>query len=181
MTAAVTTWHPGVILPPEKLTPSIIAIKDALSVEQTVALTAWGEARSRLEPGKGWVSNPIQAMANIVNVIENRASAKEVVSRKQICLARRQFSCWDTLGGPENFYAVMERAQRLIALQPITDKLLDCLALANGTTIDSLQGATHYYAPLSMVPAGRVPMWARPPAVCVADEHGHKFYASVKW
>ena len=44
----VTTWHPGVILPPEKLTPEIIAaIKASLFPQHVVALTAGAEARSR--------------------------------------------------------------------------------------------------------------------------------------
>lgn len=186
----MSLWKPGVILPPEHLTRSIIQeIKDALTVEQAVALTAWAEARSRFD-GRKWVSNTLDAMADIINVIDNRAKAKHL-SPKQVCHARWAFSCWEPKGGPddpkdaddlaENFEQLMDRAQKLLAGQQPTDKLLDCHALANGTMVDTLSGATHYYAPTSMVPAGRVPAWALHPARLVAERHGHRFYNNVRW
>ena len=190
----MSLWKPGLVLPPEKLSPGIIEdIKVALTPEQTVALTAWGEARSRFD-GKKWVANPLDAMADIVNVIDNRARAKNTPYKK-ICLKRWAFSCWEPQGGhddprdpddlAENFEHMMDRAQRLMAgpsYAPV-DALLDCLALANGmhAMVDTLSAATHYYAPFSMVPRDRVPDWAAPPAVLVAERHGHKFYSKVRW
>lgn len=186
----MSLWKPGVILAPEHLTRGIIQeIKDALSMEQAVGLTAWAEARSGFD-GRKWVSNPIDAMADIVNVIDNRAKAKDI-PHKKVCHARWAFSCWEPKGGPddpkdaddlaENFEQLMDRSQRLLAGQQPTDKLLGCLALAHGVMVDTLSGATHYYAPFSMVPKDRVPAWAAPPAVLVTERHGHKFYNKVRW
>ena len=77
----------------------------------------------------------------------------------------------------------MARAQRLIAGEQPTDELDGCLAVAEGivggTFADHLQGASHYYAPASMVPPGRVPAWVEG-ATLTAERWGHKFYRSVK-
>lgn len=182
-----TTWHPGQVLAGDELTPDVTAaIKEALSPVQVVGLTAWAEARSRLEPRRGWISNPIEAMADIVNVIDNRAKDPRwaAVGHKGVCLARRQFSCWDSFGGLTNFRELMVRAQRLLAGGTPSDKVLDCLALAagclSGTLVDSLEGATHYFAPLSMLVPGSAPPWAKPPARCVAERYGHRFFVNVR-
>ena len=156
-----------------------------LSPAQTMALTAWAEARSRLEPGKGWVANPIDAMVDILNVIDNRAHDPrwQAKGHKGICLQRRQFSCWDRRGGAENFHALLDRAQRLLAGEPTSPKLLSCLAAAEGclagALIDTLGAATHYYSPASMVPLGRMPAWVVG-ATWTAERYGHRFYRSVR-
>lgn len=171
--------------------PAVGAILDALSPAQTVALTAWAEARSRLVPGHGWVSNPIEAMADVVNIIQNRARdpRRGALGHKGVCLARAQFSCWlphagaDTNHDPEhladNFEALMMRAAQLLAGHEPTDKVRDCLALAEGAIagalVDSLDGASHYYATWIAPPA-----WTRPPARFVAERFGHRFYADVR-
>jgi len=181
-----TLWRPGVIIQTEQLTAGIIeAIKVALKPEQTVALTAWAEARSRFD-GRRWVSNSIDAMADIVNVISNRSKDPrwKAMGHKGVCLARRQFSCWDTLGGPANFYAVISEAQNLMASKLPENTLLNCLALAevcvHSEMLDTLDTATHYYAPASMLPKGAVPKWIVPPAVLTAERHGHRFYKNVR-
>lgn len=186
MTVAAV-WSPGIVVAGVDLSPAIVtAIQNALSPAQTVALTAWAEARSRLEPGRGWVSNPIEAMADIVNILDNRAKDRrwKAGGHKGACLAFRQFSCWAPLDGVANFHEVMTRAQRLLAGETPSDKLLNCLALAEGaiggSMTDTLLGATHYYAPASMVPKGRVPTWAVPPARFVLERFGHRFYAAVR-
>lgn len=191
----MSLWRPGVILPPEKLTQLLIGeIKDALSPTQTVGLTAWAEARSRFEPGKGWVANPVQAMLDVANVVGNRAKAKGIRPKK-ICLSRWAFSCWEPKGGPddpkdidglsENFEQLILQAQRLLAKREPSDILKACLLAAAGvvagTDPDGLQTATHYYSPLSMMPKNSVPMWAQPPARLVVERYGHRFYTDVKW
>src|SRR3990167_954652 len=106
----VLTWAPGVILSSETLTKADIrALTDALSPAQVMALTMWAEARARYEPGKGWVANPLDALVDVGNVIDNRVkdSRWHALGHKGVCLQRRQFSCWDTLGGPDNFYALL--------------------------------------------------------------------------
>ncbi len=174
-------WRPGVILPIDKLTPSIIEeIKTALTSEQTVALTAWREAESRLEKGKGWVPNPPEAMRDIMNVIRNRSVTKGLTV-KGVCLKKAQFSCWAPVQGAGNFATMMDNAQKLMAGQVATGMLAKCLEMAREEFPDALQGATHYYAPASMVPPGSVPPWAVAPAQLVHEAFGHKFYNNVKW
>lgn len=182
-TPAVTAWHPGIVLPKDQLTSDICAgITVALSPGQTLALTCWAEARSRFVKGIGWVPNPIDAMADIVNVVDNRVRDLRwtKLGHKGVCLQRRQFSCWDTLGGPDNFYALIDRAQRLLAGQDPTDKLLNCLALAEGAIggamVDGIDAASHYYAPDAIAP----PKWSLPPAVMTTERWGHKFFRNVK-
>lgn len=171
--------------------PVVGSVLDALSPAQTIALTAWAEARSRLVPGHGWVSNPTEALADVVNVIQNRAGDRRWahLGHKGVCLARAQFSCWlphagaDSNHDPEhladNFEALMARAQQLLAGVEPSDKLRDCLALAegalSGAMVDSLDGATHYFATWIAPPT-----WTRPPARLVADRFGHRFYSHVQ-
>jgi hypothetical protein len=178
----MSLWKSGVILPAEKLTPIIVEdIKLALTPAQTVALTAWAEARSRFN-GKKWIDNPPDALADVVNVVMNRCRIKGL-EPKAVCLARAQFSCWAASQGRSNYESLLDRAQRLLAGQRPSDKLFVCLTLANNAAsmTDTLNGATHYYSPASMVPPGRVPSWTAPPAICTTTRHGHKFFANVRW
>ena len=189
---AVTTWHPGVVLPPEALTPEIIeAIKAALSPAQTVGLTIWAEARARFVPGTGWVPNPLDAAADVANVIDNRALDRRwrKLGHKGVCLQRWAFSCWEPKGGPddphdadhlaENFEALMERAQQLLAGLTPSPRLTACIDVAQ-SFIDgkhpNMLGLTvcHYIADwLTPWPAwalGHNPKIAR---------HGHLFFAGI--
>lgn len=180
----MSLWKPGVILPADKLTPLIMEdIKAALSLEQTLALTAWAEARSRLEPGRGWVPNPLEAMGDILNVVWNRSKDPRwyKLGLKGVCLARRQFSCWDSLGGASNYLSLLDSVQLLLAQRSPTGQLMDCLALAYGHSamIDTLKHATHYYAPASMLPPGSVPPWVRG-ATMTEDRYGHRFFSNVR-
>jgi hypothetical protein len=179
--STVTAWAPGIVLQAIDLSPAIVgAIQEALSPAQTVALTAWAEARSRLVPRKGWVSNPLDAMVDIITVIDNRAKDPrwQALGHKGVCLQRRQFSCWDALGGPENFHALLARAQQLLADQMPSDKLLGCLAAAEGcfagALVDTLSGATHYIADWLQP----WPLWAKG-KYPVANRHGHLYFSGV--
>ena len=184
-------WTPGQVWGPELLAPATIqAIKDALLPAQVMGLTAWAEARSRYVPGKGWVENPLDAQADIVNIVMNRAADPRWQARgpKGVCLQRWQFSCWEPAGGPddpkdadtlaENFEALLERAQRLLKGDH-SDKVGNCVALAEGALagqlLDSLQNACHYFADWLAPPA-----WAHPPAVETVARYGHRFWAHVK-
>ena len=191
-TPSVSTWHPGIVLPSSGLTPDIIAaIKVALSPAQTLALTAWAEGRSRLVPGAGWVATPLPAMANVINVCQNRAADKRWsrLGLKNVPLVRWAFSCWEPKGGPDinhdplqladNFETLMNRAQRLLAGEEPSDKLRDCLAVAEGCVagamVDSLFGSTHYYAEWMNPP----PKWANG-LTPVVTEYGHRFFVGVR-
>ena len=197
MSARVTTWHPGVVLSAVDLSPEMIAaIKAALSPAQRVALTAWAEARSRFEAGQ-WLKNPVEAMAHIVNVIDNRARDPRwrAIGHAGVPFVRWAFSCWEPTGGPDqnhdprhladNFEALLQRAQRVLAGE-MSETLRDCLALAEGAVagalVDALSGATHYYADWMSAP----PAWSfedpqtrqrpRPPTLVA---YGHRFYNRI--
>ena len=179
-TPAVTAWHPGIVLPKDQLTPDLCAsIKFALNDEQALALTCFGEARSRFEHGKGWVPNPVEALADVANVVANRLADPRwsKYGIKGICHQRRQYSCWDTLGGPDNFFTLMNRAQRLLAGE-LPDELLSSLAVAHAldVLVDTLGQATHYFAHDAIDP----PVWAVPPAYETERRFGHSFWAHVR-
>lgn len=161
--------------------PAVAEITRVLSGAQTVALTMWAEGRSRLEPQRGWVANPVAAMADVANVIVNRTLDPRWrrLSIKEVCLQRAQFSCWLPNGGTDNFEALMREAQHLIAGDEPGQPMRACLDIAAacvaGTLFDRLEGATHYYA--AWAPA---PRWTAPPARFVVERWGHRFYAGVR-
>lgn len=190
--SSVAVWHPGVILPPEKLTPDIIAtIKATLYPQQVVGLTAWAEARSRYEKGKGWVPNPIDACVDVINVIHNRAIDSRWKAKGYIgvCFERWQFSCWEPTGGPddphdtdtlaENFEALMERAQFLLAGKTPSHRLVACIEVAEAF-IDRRHpnslgpDVTHYLADWLET----WPKWARGRTPKLA-RHGHLFFSGI--
>ena len=163
------------------LTPAAAAeIMRVLSLAQTLALTMWAEGRSRLEPRRGWVANPVAAMADVANVIVNRLHDPRWrrLTVREICLQRAQFSCWLPVGGADNYAALMREAQRLLAGEEPGPALTACLdiagACAAGAFRDRLDGATHYYA--AWAPP---PRWTASPARLVAERWGHRFYAGV--
>jgi hypothetical protein len=197
--STVAGWKPGLVLQAIDLTPAIImAIKAALSPAQTVAITMWREAESRFEHGR-WVPNPIDAMVDVLEVIDYRASDGRPRWRdrghKGICLERWAFSCWEPKGGPddprdadhlaENFEAVMHVAQKLLAGVQSVGKLLDCMAAAEaclgGSLVHSLpENTTHYHADWITRPDWAFFDKARTrPRTPVARRHGHLFYAAV--
>jgi len=133
-----------------------LEIKAALTDEQALTLTLWGEARSER----------IEGRIAVGCVIRNRM-AKGQRSAKSICLAKSQFSCWWTWGGQNNYAAVMDWARKLSlgAAIPAKSVLDECAWIADGLlgnrVRDTVKTATHYYAPAAMLPAGRVPGWAK--------------------
>jgi len=174
--------HRDVTATSAPLTPVAIAeITRVLSPVQAVALTMWAEGRSRLEPRRGWVPNPVAAMADVANVVVNRLRDPRWrrMTMKEICLQRAQFSCWLRIGGADNYEALMRQAQQLLAGEDIGPTLRACLDIASvcasGTFEDRLDGATHYYAAWATPPR-----WTAPPARRVAERWGHRFYAGVR-
>jgi hypothetical protein len=163
------------------LTPAAVAeIMRVLSSPQTLALTMWAEGRSRLEPRRGWVANPVAAMADVANVVVNRHHDPRWrrLTIKEICFQRAQFSCWLPIGGADNYEALMREAQALLAGEEPGPALKACLDIAAacvaGGFRDRLERATHYYA--TWAPA---PRWTAPPARRVAERWGHRFFAGV--
>ena len=189
-------WAIGQVLTGPDLTHEVDkAIKAALSPAQTMALTMWAEARSSFVPHTGWVANPIEAMQDIGEVIDARATDPKKRwpgGHKTACLWPWAFSCWGRTGGLENYLALMVRAQRLLAGEIPTDKLAQCLQAADrllaATFAKTLPpGTCHYYADWMLDP----PPWAfrtqarpcggctRIPRTPVAHRYGHLFFTDV--
>lgn len=135
-----------------------------LSDHTALGLTMWAEARGDWRQGNSSVEERIAVGCVVKNRVPRwqmfRATVKSV---KGICLAPNQFSCWNE-GADPNHLALMQLAADIPHAQ--TDPLVqECLFLAvgiiSGVIIDRTGGATMYYAPKAMVPAGRVPSWAR--------------------
>lgn len=174
-------WRPGDVVEGTQITPGVeMAIKSALTPAQAMGLTAWREAEARLEPGKGWVPNPIDAMTDILNVIDNRVQDPRWAARGYlgVCHQRWQFSCWERGGGAANWVTMMEYAQQGIAGATLPTKLRACIEIAQSFITqqhpDLLQRSTHYYATWLPEP----PSWAsgRHPVV---ERFGHRFFNDV--
>ena len=158
--------------------PALIA---ALSPRQRIALTLWGEARGSTRALR----------EGIASVLGNRVRANRPawgLTLDAVCLAPRQFSCWN-IGPDHNHQMVLEAGRTLLraASKPggiIQGPILrECFvwadALLAGTHADTVQRATHYYAPDAMIPPGRIPLWAfglEP----VATIDGTRFFAGVR-
>ena len=157
----------------------------ALDDRQTLALTAWAEARR--VPRDDDSHSPIEELVAVMVVVRNRRARftrwRAIdASYKAICLAPAQFSCWNP-GADSNHLALMALARLLTSAIGITaltspipvveattgpptiDPLVrECLYLADGVISGVLQdrtnGATSYWAPAAMIPPGRPPSWA---------------------
>lgn len=142
----------------------------ALTDQQALAATMWGEARGipRNDPDD---NSPIEEMIAVGCVVRNRRIRfsrwrATDPSYRSLCLAPNQFSCWNQ-GTDVNHLAVMNLARQFVAFPgvPITDAIArECLFLAvgiiNDVLVDRTGGSDSYYAPAAMVPVGRVPSWA---------------------
>jgi len=122
----------------------VSAATAALSDEQVLALTLFGEARGE----------PMEGMLAVAAVIRNRVKADLGHDGKAdwwgegyrgVCLKDKQFSCWND-GDPTQL-AVLEHAATIASPGP---KMHLLLWIAQGTVhgylSDTLFGATHYHA-----------------------------------
>lgn len=135
-------------------------IRTGLSELQVLALTAWAEARGDNREG----GSSLEERVAVLCVIRNRVQRSGgVLSYKAVCLAPRQFSCWNP-GEDANHMALMALAERVLdgdAEDPLyTETLWLAHGVRDGAILDRTGRATYYYAPLAMVPPGRVPSWA---------------------
>lgn len=145
----------------------------ALDDRHVLALTGWAEARQvpRSVPSD---HSPVEEIIAVMVVVRNRRARwsrwrATDDSYKAICLAPKQFSCWNPGSGP-NHDALMALAADIVhpdfafgtAAHPLVK---ECLYLADGviagTLLDRTNGATSYWAPAAMTPPGRMPAWAR--------------------
>jgi N-acetylmuramoyl-L-alanine amidase len=125
-----------------------------------LARTIWGEARGE----------PLPGMEAVAAVVVNRVAAKRRswgASAAEVCLARRQFSCWN---------ADDPNRAKLLALRPGDPLFETCLRVARralaGVLADPTGGATHYHA------RGVHPRWARGRTPS-AEIGRHVFYRDV--
>lgn len=142
-------------------------VADGLSERDVLALTLDAEARS---------GGPMSMLA-VGGVIRNRAAwGPWGRSMRAVCLAPRQFSCWNP-GTDRNHVRLVDLAEEIAAgrtpeVLKTAYEIADALA---GDVDDLSNGADHYYAPAGMVPPGRVPKWAvnRTPTAHIG---GHLFF-----
>lgn len=137
-------------------------ILDSLSDVDALACTAWGEAAGDSREGHSSVEERIAVMSVVRNRVRHRAH--EGVTYKGVCLAPKQFSCWNA-GTDANHLRVMAMAYLCITGQTTADAVFEetrflAGGIISGLLLDRVHGATLYYAPAAMVPPNRVPAWA---------------------
>ena len=144
------------------MTPELeLQIKGLLSNLDALALTMIAEAGGDWREGGSSVEERLAVGA----VVRNRVQTKKRwgTDFRSVCLAPRQFSCWNA-GTDPNHVRLMAMAERLTLGVPTPDPLFMETAylakgLINGTILDRTGGATSYYAPAAMKPAGSKPFW----------------------
>ena len=129
---------------------------DMSSPRLVLAGTAYGECRGGGRTG----------MENVLSVVINRWRAGWAATPLAVCLATRQFSCWDDANRAAIVAASMRDQQSWdIALSVAASALEGTLPVRTGD-------ADSYYA-LSMA---RPPYWARRPALHVCSDRWHSFW-----
>jgi cell wall hydrolase len=131
-----------------------------------IALTLYGEARG--EGTRGRIA--------VACVLRNRLrSGKWGGTYEGVCLARKQFSCWNATD--PNSRRLLDELKRVQAGDPIDRTLRECYALAdvllNEDVIRQVGQAMHYYAD-SIAP----PKWAATGELVASVGH-HKFFERV--
>lgn len=112
-------------------------------------------------------------------VIRNRVEwGKWGSTVADVCLARKQFSCWIPEGGLINHKSLLDHAE-LLRSGSRPGSMRRAFDVAEAVLEDGLPDPTgkadHYYAPKAMVPVNRVPDWAvgREPTAILGN---HRFY-----
>lgn len=134
----------------------------ALPDDAIVALTLFGEARGEGPEGR----------IAVANVVRNRMAGTGK-SARDVCLQRRQFSCWNA-NDPNRDVLVDTAAAMQNPGGRIGPVLNECRWIAHGlltdSFVDNTHGATHYVT--NALYATRPPYWvkdARP--LCVIGRH----------
>lgn len=144
----------------------------ALSDEQVVGLTLYGEARGEWRLGR----------IGVANTIANRAAAQKRrwgLTAREVCLRPYQYSCWMVEGGLANYEDVIAAARTLTGKEPFRGPVMaDCLDIAQavvaGTLTDVTDGSTHYLT-RGLYQSAHCPRWAsgRPPKAIIG---AHLFF-----
>lgn len=149
---------------------------DAASDVQVLALTMIGEAVGDSRDGSS-----VEERIAVGCVMRNRlrAPGRFGDNYRHVCLARRQFSCWNN--GDPNQPRLLRIAYLLVTHQPTLDPLVEetlfvADGISRGVVLDRVKGATHYLTTV-LLKTGTV-AWAKgltPVATCGA----HSFFAGV--
>ncbi len=100
------------------------------------------------------------------------------------CFEHDQYSCWNPGNGTPspNHDWLIGQATAILTGKSVAPIVQQCISAAArilaGVLPDSVNGATSYYSPVSMVPKGRVPIWARGQTPC-AEVGDHLFFKGV--
>ena len=84
-----------------------------------------------LEAGGEYATGSMEA---VNEVIRNRAAKRKLTTR-QVCLQRKQFSCWNS-----------GRIDQLLAKAKRHPRFSEALSIVNGTATNYTGGADHYHA-----------------------------------
>lgn len=131
---------------------------------ETLAGTMYAEAAGDWKEGNSSVEERIAVGCIVRNrVAQHLRFRAKTQSYKAVCLAPKQFSCWNP-GPDRNHVRLIEQMRKLLNHETIDPVLRETLFLAQGvinnTLLDRTGGATFYYAPKGMVPKGTRPSWA---------------------
>jgi hypothetical protein len=122
-----------------------------LSSEEVVGLTIIGEGRGE----------PIESQVAIGSVIRNRVNHWKN-SYNDTCLAKMQFSCWNT--NDPNYAMLNELAGKLLLGQEQGDiYIVQCLYVGVGIVTDKIRDNTNnslYYMTSSLFNSDKKPAWS---------------------
>lgn len=156
-----------------------------LSPWQVLGLTGAGEARAELIVGHGWQPAPLANMIAVMWTPIHRVQADPTRFGADVtdaCFEDRQYTCWNARSGSNHDW-LLSQAAALLRGRSVSPIALGCIAAAEdllaGLRPDTVNGATHYYSPVSMVPPKRVPIWARGKVPCAVIGEQFRFYRDV--
>lgn len=132
-----------------------------LTAPDVLALTMYGEARGDNRDGSS-----VEERIAVGCVVRNRLTkdpARFGHGFASVCWARLQFSCWNE--NDPNSAELWHQGRIIASGIRITDPILAethwlARGIVDGVIRDNTDGATHYFAPRSMKPAGTRPNWA---------------------
>jgi spore germination cell wall hydrolase CwlJ-like protein len=115
-----------------------------------LALTILGEARGE----------PVEGQIAVANVVRNRQRDRRPLRVRDVCLARRQFSCWNP--SDPNRALLETLAAEYDPAAAVRPELRQALWIADGVIAgaleDNTKGATHYLT--TQLLRQRPPVWA---------------------
>lgn len=144
-------------------------VLDRISQAHVLAVTGYAEAAGDFLVDNSSVEERIAVMCVVRNRVRQPGRFGDTF--KAVCLKNNgrtwQYDCWRP-GSGGNHDRLVQKAYLLVTDQPLQDPILDeTLFLANGIVsgviLDRTNGATHYYAPKSMVPVNSKPRWVFAP------------------